>query len=85
MKSYRLTRTQTVFDIALEDDSVGLSEPESLVHADQGVALRGEPREDGRVNRATLIVDDREGWARILGKKKYKILIFLYQVCFNQN
>ena len=61
MKSYRLTRTQTVFDIALEDDSVGLSEPKGLIHADQGVALRGEPREDGRVHRATLIVDDREG------------------------
>ena len=66
--SYRLARSQAVLDVALEDDTVGLGESEGLVHADQGIALGREPGEDGRVNGAAFVVDDRESGARILKK-----------------
>ncbi len=56
----RFARSETVLDVALEDDSVGLGEPEGLVHADQGVALGGEPGEDGGVDGAAFVVNDRE-------------------------
>ncbi len=60
MGTNRLTGSQAVFDIALEDDTIGLCKPEGFVHADQGVALRGEPGEDGGVNRTALVIDDGE-------------------------
>ena len=63
---YRLTGTQTILDVTLEDDSVGLSEPEGLVDTLQSRALRGEPREDGRVNGAAVFVDYRESRSGVL-------------------
>ena len=65
--SNRRTGPEAIFDVALEDDAVALGEPKSLVGADQGVALRGEPRENGRVDGASLVVDDGEGGPAVLG------------------
>ena len=65
--SYRRTGPEAVLDVALEDDAVALGEPEGLVGADQGVSLRSEPREYGRVDGAALVVDDGEGGPAVLG------------------
>jgi len=70
--SYRFARSEAVLDVALEDDTVGLGEPESLVDADQSVALRREPGKDGGVNGATFVIDDGESGSRVLRVKKYK-------------
>ena len=70
--SHRFARSETVFDVALEDDTVGLGEPKSLVDADQGVALRRETGEDSRVDRAALVIDDGESGARVLKVRKNK-------------
>ena len=42
LKTHRLARTQTILDIALEDDAIGLSESECLVNALQGCAVGGK-------------------------------------------
>ena len=65
--SDRWAGPEAILDVALEDDAVALGEPEGLVGADEGVALRSEPREDGRVDGAALVVDDGEGGAAVLG------------------
>ena len=65
--THRLARAQAVLHVALEDDAVGLGEPEGLVHALQRRALGGEPREDGGVHRAAILVDDWEGGPGVLG------------------
>ena len=42
LKTHRLARTQTILDIALKDDAIGLSESECLVNALQGCAVGGK-------------------------------------------
>ena len=59
-KTYRLTGPKTVLDVALEDDSVGLGKPEGLVDTLQSCPLRGEPREDCRVDGAAVLVNNWE-------------------------
>ena len=59
-KTYRLTGPKTVLDVALEDDSVGLGKPEGLVDTLQSCALRGESREDCRVDGAAVLVNNWE-------------------------
>ena len=56
-KTYRLTGPKTVLDVTLKDDSVGLGKPEGLVDTLESGALRGEPREDCRVNGAAVFVN----------------------------
>ena len=64
--SHRLAGAEAVLDVALEDDAVGLGEPEGLIDRLQGGALRSEPWEDCGVDRAAVLVDDGEGGARVL-------------------
>ena len=63
---YRLAGTETVLDVTLEDDSIGLSEPEGLVDTLESCALRGEPREDGGVYGAAVLVNYRESRSGVL-------------------
>jgi len=63
----RLTGTQAVLDIALENDSVALREPEGLVCGLQGIAVGGEAGEDGGIGGAAVVVDDLEAGAGVLG------------------
>lgn len=44
--THGFARSQAVLDVALEDDSVGLGEAESLVHGLQSVTVGLEGRED---------------------------------------
>ena len=48
----RLTLSEAVLDVALEDDAIGLSEAEGLVHRLEGVDFGREPGEDVGVHRA---------------------------------
>ena len=65
--SYRGTGPEAVLDVALEDDPVGLGEPEGLVVGDEGVAVGHEPGEDGGVDGASVLVDDGERRPGVLG------------------
>ena len=49
LKTHRLARSQTILDIALKDDAIGLSESECLVNTLQGSSVRGK---SGDINRS---------------------------------
>ena len=51
----------------MENNTVGLSEPKSLVDRGQGIALWSESREDCWVDGTSLIVNDGESGSGILG------------------
>ena len=51
----------------MENDTVGLSEPKSLVDGGQGIALWSESREDCWVDGTSLIVNDGESGSGIFG------------------
>lgn len=65
--SYRFTWSQAVLDVALEDHTIALGEPERLVHGLQSVAVGSESGEDRGVHRTTVVVDDLECALGVLG------------------
>lgn len=60
-RTYRLARSKAILDIALEDDAVGLSEPEGFIHRLEGRPVLGKLREDGRLHGTPA--GGRRGWS----------------------
>ena len=66
-KTHRLTRSQAIFDVALENHSVRFSEPECLIGGHQSIAFGCESRKNSRVNWASVVVDDFKSRPSIFG------------------
>lgn len=62
-----ITRSQTILDIALEDDAIAFGETECLIGRLQGIAIGGEAGENGGICGAAIVVNDLEAGACILG------------------
>lgn len=69
--TYRFTRSQAIFNVTLEDNSVRFGESKGFINANQSGALRRESGKYGGIHGTAFIVNNREGWP-VQNRKLYK-------------